>query len=399
VHFDSAIIGRFKLNVCQFGCGMANSSGWYQEISYLRAIAIIEVVVIHAAGRSVYYTDMTAITLQKGVLIAFWAFSLVAVPLFIFISGFVLYSKYKTRFSVLFFYKKRFASVLPPYLIFCTFYLLSPFVGPVLAWLHQPTVYASNLNIPYLLIQYARGLAFGTGPMYFVVLIMQLYLLYPAIVKLYNSFASKKNGPLYVLLFLLAAQLGFDALFNPPPLTRFRWLFLSGLFYFVLGFFVVEHYSTLRQQIENLSLTLSSLLVLFSTLCFADLSYHVLLLPDPAAYYLWLDEILTPLYCVLLIVFFLRITITWGEPHNSVTRSLERIGEDSFGIYLVHYAFIVALPQVLVAVGLNPNNLPFYLILVALVLMLSDLCVQVLYRLPLSSIIVGKPRLKGRSPA
>jgi predicted membrane channel-forming protein YqfA (hemolysin III family) len=70
--------------------------------------------------------------------------------------------------------------------------------------------------------------------MYFVVLIMQLYLLYPAIVKLYNSFASKKNGPLYVLLFLLAAQLGFDALFNPPPLTRFRWLFLSGLFYFVL---------------------------------------------------------------------------------------------------------------------------------------------------------------------
>jgi len=129
-------------------------------------------------------------------------------------------------------------------------------------------------------------------PYVFVVLIMQLYLLYPAIVKLYNSFASKKNGPLYVLLFLLAAQLGL----TPSSTLRVDAIslaFLVGLFYFVLGFFVVEHYSTLRQQIENLSLTLTSLLVLFSTLCFADLSYHVLLLPDPAAYYLWLDEILT----------------------------------------------------------------------------------------------------------
>ncbi|MFX1363457.1 MAG: acyltransferase family protein [Promethearchaeota archaeon] len=49
-----------------------------------------------------------------------------AVPIFIFISGFTLSLKYWEEFSILTFYKKRFKKILFPYLFFCFVYIIIP---------------------------------------------------------------------------------------------------------------------------------------------------------------------------------------------------------------------------------------------------------------------------------
>jgi peptidoglycan/LPS O-acetylase OafA/YrhL len=85
------------------------------------------------------------------------------------------------------------------------------------------------------------------------------------------------------------------------------------------------------------------------------------------------------------------------EPHGFLTRSLEKIGEDSFGIYLTHLFFALTFAFALTRVGVSYDNLLFYPTLVFLTLASSYLAVEVIYRLPFSYVIIGKPRKKQMS--
>jgi peptidoglycan/LPS O-acetylase OafA/YrhL len=108
--------------------------------------------------------------------------------------------------------------------------------------------------------------------------------------------------------------------------------------------------------------------------------------------YVWLYAIMQPLFSLMLILFFLKICILWREPRSVATRSMERIGEDSFGIYLTQSFYVGVFGSVLIRLGLGVANLLFYLIVVVSVLVASYVTVHLIYRLPLSEIIVGRPR-------
>ena len=82
-----------------------------------------------------------ACSLVLWIITALSAFTFFGVPHFIFISGVVLYNKYNNGFSLSTFYKKRFNSVLPPYLVWSTFYVAFYYGVPtVYTYLfHHPT--------------------------------------------------------------------------------------------------------------------------------------------------------------------------------------------------------------------------------------------------------------------
>jgi probable poly-beta-1,6-N-acetyl-D-glucosamine export protein len=391
-----------------------NSSGWLQGIQYFRAIAIIEVIVLHV-------TRYGAATVPdpQWIVITLIAFTSFAVPHFIFISGVVLYNKYKKGFSLSTFYKKRFSSVLPPYLVWSTFYFASLYAIPTIyAYLfHHPTGHGSNQTIASL-SWYLQELAVGFGHLWFVVVILQLYLLYPLLVKIYNRHA-RQNSPIYVLLLLLLVQIGYGLLLTkgdlnpliaasvgnlisvafPIQLIISYSAFLFYAFYFVLGFFVAEHYEAIKQLIAKISLTSISLAVLVSTIYYAVVCYHIgVLLTPPSSFYIWLYLLTGPFYCLTLIIFYLKLSTSWGEPRGFLLRYLERIGEDSFGIYLVHYFFVGQFAGALELLGLSANNLLFYPVLFLLTLISSYLSVEAIYRLPLSYIIIGKPRKEESKP-
>jgi peptidoglycan/LPS O-acetylase OafA/YrhL len=112
---------------------------------------------------------------------------------------------------------------------------------------------------------------------------------------------------------------------------------------------------------------------------------------------MWLYEITEPLYCLILIAFYLRLSAEWGEPHGFFTRYLEKIGEESFGIYLIHLFFLVIFAASLTRAGLGYDTLLFYPTLVFLTLISNYWGVRGLYRLPFSAIVIGKPRKKEES--
>jgi peptidoglycan/LPS O-acetylase OafA/YrhL len=265
---------------------------------------------------------------------------------------------------------------------------------------YPTTKYSSLPNIAELFREFLTGLALGVGILPFVVLIVQLYLFYPLLVKIYNRAARYKRA-LFLCLLLLLAQIAYSILFVPIGLATntyeriVRIFFVSAIFYFIFGFFVSEHYGAIKQRLAKLSLKSISLAALVSTMYYTVVYYHVVLLPGPTPlYYLCLYWLTGPLYCLILIVFYLKLSTGWAEPRGYFLRSLEKIGEDSFGIYLVHYFFIGTFSFALVKLGLGPNNLLFYPVLFSLTLTASYLSVEGIYRLPLSAIIIGRPRKK-----
>jgi len=369
---------------------MRNSPKWLQEFQYFRAVSIFEIILLHTiVPASVGFAILLLVpALQRAILTFVVASTWLAVPQFIFISGFVLYNKYKRDFSVRQFYKKRLYAVLWPYVIFSVFYFI-----------FERFFLTHNLSIEIYPI--VRGLAVGTvtgniGPLWFIALLLQFYLLYPLLVRIYNRSARRLSVALGVLTVVLFIQIVYTSiLVLPPPYiegqTNFRVLFLSNIFYFMFGIFACHHYTTIKQKIVRLSLPLLMVVVALAAVGYTIIFYNFLF-EGPPAYYVLLFHVLGPFYCMLLIVFWLKVSVIWAGPHSLFTRSMEKIGQDSFGLYLTHPFFIAIFGPALIVIGLSLSNLLYYPLLFVLVLAASYVTVQVIYRLPFSQIIIGTPR-------
>lgn len=356
----------------------------------------MEVIAWHALLVASWLGYSTFGPLKEAILAQFVVFTTLGVQHFVFISGVVLYNKYHNRFSLSTFYKRRFGAVLPPYLVWSTFYFFYGYVAALLFTVfHYQGVFSAYNTIPnvtQLFSEFVKALATGIEQLWFVVLILQLYLLYPLLVKFYNRLA-KQTNPIYILSLLVLVQVGFTSFFaqggrSNNPLSE---LFLTVIFYFVLGFYVAAHYEVIKQKLTKVSLMGFSFAVLLSTIAFTSAFSYVL--PSSVLLYTTADLF----YCLLLIFFYLRICTALGEPNGFLTGYLEKIGEDSFGIYLVHYVFFLAFAGALPKLGLSPYNLLFYPTLAFLTLLLSYISVQLLYRLPFATIVIGKRRKRQTS--
>lgn len=392
---------------------MQQSAPWLQGIQYFRAIAIIEVILVHVLAFT------ATVSYPQWIIIACRAFTWTAIPHFVFVSGVVLYSKYKDGFSLSTFYKRRIRAVVPPYVVWSTFYFFYPYAILAVSTLaiNHPIFIGigSSQSVFSLVSTFLATLAIGYQHLWFVLLILQLYLLFPLLLVIYNRVARHKN-PIYLLTVLFLIWIGYGLVlvragvnwlilasynnFNSSPLSIqliVMWSqWLSYLFFFMFGFVFCEHYGAVRERIANSSLKSISLVVLISTIAYTFLyyrTYQLSILAPPI--YLWLYLIGTVPYSILLIFFYLKIRKVW--PQGFFLPYLYKIGEDSFGIYLVHMFFVTAFSIALFVVGLTPFNLLFYPVLFMLVLVFSYLSVQAIYRLRFSEIIIGTPRRKKES--
>lgn len=370
---------------------MQKSGGWLQGIQYFRAIAILSVVIFHIAGIGSYDVPNPLWSI-----VALTAFASCGVPLFIFVSGVVLYNRYANDFSLSIFYKKRFSAVVPPYVIWSTIYFALFFVGPVISpfHIHQPTVQGSNPSVATLASTYLAQLAVGYQHLWFIPALIGLYALYPLLERMYTRTA-RQNSPIYVLSILLLIQIGYSALVVVFPQQIVSLLLvLSYVFYFVFGFFIAQHYDTMKQRVATYSLKGLLLGVIAATMYYAVVYYRGVIVSPALPLYVWLNVVTRPFYCLLLILFFLRISTTQGEPHGFFLSYLEKIGEDSFGIFLIHWFFLFVFRITLFRLGLSEHNLLLYPMLFVLTIVSSYVAVEVIYRLPYSNIIIGKPRKK-----
>jgi probable poly-beta-1,6-N-acetyl-D-glucosamine export protein len=327
---------------------------YFSEINYLRGFAILSVISIHV---STYYTQMETINLLTTLYITIDTLSLFAVPAFIFISGFVLYNNYSIKFKIKQYFFRRFKSIVPQYIIFSTFYMM-------IASVYGSKISGKSLNlgISDILNRYFTGEA--AYHLWFFILIIQLYILYPLILIIYNYLKAKNKVSLFLIatfvLGILFSSYDVLELRNKAP------LFVGYLFYFVIGMFTRSNYEFIRLKffLSKYIFWMCIILIVGTLLINVDVANAHFSLNlfnfDSIFAQIWkiLLSTISVLYFTVIITFILYISIYLSKSES--LSFIDKIGSYSFAIYLLHAFFIYLVVLIFSNLHFNWNNLLFY---------------------------------------
>ncbi len=305
----------------------------------MRGFAALAVIAVHI---SMNYTRIPGVNLLALLDVFIYIAAHFAVPVFIFISGWVLAARYAGDYPIREFYRRRAKTILIPYLFFTALYLMVNVEGAI-GFAGVPTPDAV-----------AEALLLGTAAyhLWFFALIIQLYLLYPLIARGYDRL-DRVGAGLFLLFSLLIIQVLWNAGAHlAGAFAGTEWytvlirLFPSHLFYFVLGIHVARHTDRSRSMLRSLPgagvlAAASGGALLLGGIWMASVIISGSLTSTTLAVFC-IYRLLEPLYYVPVIAALVlaawRLEETVGRP-AALSRSF---GEHSYGIYLIHPLIIAA---------------------------------------------------------
>lgn len=341
------------------------SKNWFNEINYLRAIAIIGVLIIHTTDSTAAVKNLTGLTFSLMYIEELIRF---AVPMFIFVSGFVLYNKYKSELPVKDFYKKRFMSILIPYIIFSVLYCIINTQLGLFPTFTFNSVITSIFNFS------------ASGQFWYIQLILTFYIFYPVIIAYYEI--TKDRFGIYILTALFSPILimyilgSFIPSFGFALSTPFKYLI-----YFLFGIYINDNYAKICPLLERISMKKVILLVV---LIVSLPLVSMFLVVDPRCgtqfsnsipYYYQLALVSTHILHICIFIFCLYLLLIY-KPRLGI---LQKIGEYSYGIFLVHAFFHdLFLIYIFPRFSIFPTSLNFYIILFAVMLIMSYFTVKLM---------------------
>lgn len=272
---------------------------------FWRGIAIVMVVAIHTSGGF----DFNSIHGNARIILRLLMNS--AVPIFLAISGFFLAKKSLVSFDYcLGFWKKQIPKVYIPMLVWSVpLFLMS--------------LFSSETNFIKSFVKLLLG---GYSVYYFIALIIQCYLLLP-LIKLYKRFS------LYISLFLTVLSWWIVIYkLSSLPLILYAGPFVCWIFYFVLGVYLSE-------KKNNYSIFIPVLLI-FIGLVLQYLESSTLFSSERMSLGQKCSAVVANAG-VILLMFSSRIKSYYRA--NWFERIFEKIGYNSFGIYLIHCYIILLL--------------------------------------------------------
>lgn len=216
-----------------------------REFDFLRAFAAFSVIAIHILSRR-FYISRFAYVLDTCLVYA--------VPLFLFISGFLLHNSNKDKDNLKYFdfIKKRMSKVFIPYILWTFIYM----------------VYKLDMNFGQVfrlefLKKYLQSIIHGNGHihLYFMVIIIQLYLIYPILRKLIVK------NPKIVLAasFFISLYFQIEAYMRahgirilPIKGQPYYFLFVARwMAYFVLGMYVVHYKEKVQRLLSSMKVEIA----------------------------------------------------------------------------------------------------------------------------------------------
>lgn len=219
---------------------------WIPAIEYMRGISMLGVVGIHVGSQ--YLTNNVTANLQ--LLALYEIITRFSVPIFFFISAFGLFYHLKIdeEFCYKSFMKRRFKTVMVPYLVWSALYILLYTVMNQTLYLLHP------LNMAGILF---FGLA--SYQLYFMVILIWFYLLMP----LWIFMVRRMNAVWLAVLF--AAQMAFNYyssyIMNPYGIEnefikaifvyRLNYWVAHYVFIFILGGYLAVHYAAFKSFMQN----------------------------------------------------------------------------------------------------------------------------------------------------
>ena len=323
-----------------------------KEFDYLRTIAVLAVITIHVT--SIYVTVNRVAYLMNQV-------ARFAVPLFIILSGFLVYysdinRRSGTHSNLLI---KRLNKIFIPYAIWTLIYMLYS-VRHHLEAVPQSTFF----------IAFVKNLMFGKAApqLYFIIIILQMYLLYGLLKRLIDS---KYEKHLMTATFAATAFITLGAylfrwnIFIMPKISiGYYILFPTWLFYFVFGMHFAKYESRYKAFLQSARLKmgliwLASLIALYVDSRLSN-TYGSSIKPT------------IMLYCFASFLFFYSIFSSSQIKEISLIRWFS---EQSFFIYFSHVMLIGLIRSFFHIAGIP---IQFSSILGVLLLFILDTCASCL---------------------
>ncbi|WP_051055715.1 acyltransferase [Allocoleopsis franciscana] len=304
------------------------------EFDLLRSLAIIGVVIIHITAPLDLYA-------HQGVFVYYLFVSIhlaqrFCVPVFLIISGFFLTYKIENQQNPTLILKKRLLRIIPPYLFWSSFfYFLDVVLGE------------RNFNLFLLLKDLLTGSVVGSY--YFVVLIIQFYVLWWLLSKLkvwnYTKLLMISLGIQIIITSYLYYYL-FQVHYFPVIDLMYRFI-AAWSFYFVLGLCLGNNYEKIKRIIQKLKFPLVLMNLVFLVLSIIEFyiidGLNLVNTINPqteitgakleTAISYW--RISSQLYSVAFFLLIISFHSTNFLP-SGVTQIVKKISEYSFAIYLIH---------------------------------------------------------------
>lgn len=308
------------------------------EFDLLRSLSIVGVVIIHITAPLDLYAHQGI--LMSCLFVTLHLAQRFCVPVFLMISGFFLTYKSDSQSNPDLVLKKRLSRIIPPYLFWSLlFYFLDIALG------------TQTFNLSSLLKKILTGSA--VGAYYFVVLIIQFYILWWILCKLKIWHYTK------LLLITIGFQLSitiylYYCLFQIHyfPLIDLMYRFIAAWsFYFVFGLFLGNNYHKFKIILSKFRVHLILLTCVFLVLSIVEFyvidGFNLLNTTIPqtvitgakleTAISYW--RISSQLYSVAFFLLILSFHNTLIFPFRA-NYMIKKIAEYSFAIYLIHQPII-----------------------------------------------------------
>ncbi|MCI0920359.1 acyltransferase [Sphingobacterium rhinopitheci] len=280
-------------------------------ISYLRVIATIFVVLIHASTGFLNHFDSYSFNWNY----ANWinAATRCAVPLFVALSGALLLSKEE---NTLIFYKKRFPKILYPFAFWTLIYLIYYF--------YRYTNFTALPISQVLNIARDKVLHGANAHLWYVYMIVGLYFTIPFLKKII-LLASMREIEIFLVLWFLSMFVNYKIFYDYVP--KIDLTFFSGYVgYLVLGYYLSKKTISLPRSIPYIAYFLVILFTGYIT-WYLSAKIHKL---DPIYYnYNFFNTALATAFL------FLALKITCADKHT-MPKWVTLIDQYSFSIYLIH---------------------------------------------------------------
>ncbi|WP_135547379.1 acyltransferase [Paenibacillus cymbidii] len=338
-----------------------------RELDFVRAIAIAAVLVIH--GTSDVFAALQGSGLSYTLYVILNKMSNFAVPVFLFVSGLVLFYRYTgdwKKGAWLRFYAKRLRSVVVPYAIWTLLYYL---FWQILA---HPRDWSTVRFDP---VYYLKLLPSSNASyhLYFIIIIVQFYALFPLLMKLSETYAWFRRYWVPAAWLLQAAFYIYGHWFAEVP--HRAELFLTYFGVFAAGAWVGAHYAAVAGWLQRRGYValLAALLIGGAYPTYFLVNEHRFVFEHT-----WF-EITFHLYGVAAGLALIRIgQLLLGLPARA-TGWLVSIGVCSYGIYYVHPAILGVYRRYVTAPG-NIGLYHLYTLGGTLLVLLLSWWVTLLYR-------------------
>jgi peptidoglycan/LPS O-acetylase OafA/YrhL len=311
------------------------------------------------------------------------------------LTAFVLVHHYRDGLRVVPFWRRRFLLVGVPYVFWSVIY-------SGLALIMAPLPRAGALS--GALTQLGCNLLTGTAwyHLYFLIVTMQFYLLFPLFLRLLRAAAGRRGGYYWLLAISAVLQVGIDAglhLTHPSGIAAelggYAGSFVgSYVFYLVLGGVAALHAEEVQAWVRGHPAIVLVAFVLTGAAAEGWYLRSVRGGSSPGYAFDVFQPVMVP-WCVAVMTALFALGVKWGGRRGAGpgSRAVEIGSDRSFGVFLVH-------PMVLWTLTLGPaawlsrqvSALCSTVIAIAATIVVSLLVVEVLRHSPLSMVLTGKRR-------